>query len=46
MLEQEYRMRSKMDTFEARAKHLVGRLKTYSLIEFFHEEKTLHDQVT
>lgn len=45
MLEQEYAMRTKMDTFEGHAKQLISRLKTYSLIEFFHEEKKLHKEV-
>lgn len=45
MLEQEYKMRSKMDLFESQVKSLVKKLQTYSLIEFFHEERTLSDRI-
>lgn len=39
-------MRGKMDGFEKLTQHLISRLKTYSLIEFYHEEKTLNSQVS
>ena len=38
-------MRAKMDMFEARTKALVSKLHTYSLIEFFHEEELLHENI-
>ena len=38
MLSQEYAMRTKMDKFEDRTRALVNQLKTYSLIEFYHEQ--------
>ena len=41
MLQQEYEMRDKMDRFELHSKELVSKLKTYSMVEFFHEEETL-----
>jgi len=41
MLQQEYEMRDKMDRFELHTKELVKKLKTYSMVEFFHEEETL-----
>lgn len=41
MLKQEYEMRSKMDFFEHKTKTLVSKLQTYSLIEFYHEQRTL-----
>ena len=45
MLKQEYEMRAKMDLFESQLKSLVTKLQTYSLIEFFHEEKNLGDRI-
>ena len=41
MLKQEYEMRSKMDAFENKTKSLIGKLQTYSLVEFYHEQHTL-----
>ena len=41
MLEQEYRLRASMDTFEAKTKRLVSDLSKFSTIEFYHEEKEL-----
>ena len=41
MLEQEYEMRAKMDKFEKETHSLVGKLKTYSMVEFYHEENVM-----
>jgi len=38
-------MREKIDVFESRTKALVSKMKTYSLVEFFHEERTLTERV-
>lgn len=45
MLEQEYEMRSKMDNFEMKSRQLVQKLQTFSLIEFFHEEHAMSNQI-
>ena len=45
MLKQEYEMRAKMDAFEKETRDLVSKLSTYSLIEFYHEENTLFEQI-
>ena len=45
MLSQEYSMRAKMDTFEQKSKSMVHKMHTYSLIEFFHEERNLANQI-
>ena len=38
-------MRAKMDKFEKQTRDLVSKLRTYSLVEFYHEEGTLHEQI-
>ena len=38
-------MRAKMDKFEKQTRDLVSKLRTYSLVEFYHEESTLHEQI-
>ena len=45
MLKQEYTMRAKMDNFEQSTKTLLGQLKSYSLIEFFHEEAEIKRKI-
>ena len=45
MLKQEYEMRAKMDHFENQTKALVQQLKTYSLVEFFHEETAMQSRI-
>jgi hypothetical protein len=45
MLAQEYAMRTKIDMFESRTKALVSKLRTYSLVEFFHEEDKLNENM-
>ena len=45
MLDQEYGLRQKMDAFEVRARSLVSKMQTYSLIEFYHEEDVLMNSV-
>lgn len=38
-------MRDKMDNFEKQTRDLVSRMNTYSLVEFYYEENTLHEQI-
>ena len=45
MLSQEYEMRRKIDVFETRTKALVNKLRTFSLVEFFHDEAKLNDNM-
>ena len=45
LLGQEYEYRSKMESFEKNVKKLVSYLKNFSLIEFYHEEKSINKQM-
>lgn len=45
ILAEEYRLRAKMNTFEAELKHLTISLQKYSLIEFYHEEDSLKAKI-
>ncbi len=45
MLSQEYEMRRKIDMFESRTKALVNKLRTFSLVEFFHDEDKLNENM-
>ena len=45
MLHNEYKMREKMDNFESMTKALIKKMQTYSLIEFYHEEQSMHDRI-
>lgn len=38
-------MRAKMDNFEGTTKRLLSQLKSYSLIEFFHEETAIKKEI-
>ena len=44
-MEQEYLYRSKMDSFEQTTKKLISNLKSFSLIEFYHEEENINNQM-
>ena len=45
MLRNEYTMRDKMDNFEYMTRSLIKKMQTYSLIEFYHEEQSMHDRI-
>jgi excinuclease UvrABC helicase subunit UvrB len=45
LLKEEYEYIEKMDSLENRLKKMVGNLKNFSVMEFYHEEEELNHQM-
>lgn len=45
MLAQEYKLRRSMEQFESMTRKVVGNIKKYSVIEFYHEEAGLQKKI-